>query len=81
VTEDGVFVHFSCRFSQVVICFKYQQANSKKIALILNIEQTIPQFILADSVGSKQILVQLSNAVKFTNFGEFLKYFSIPSSD
>lgn len=55
---------------QVVDLFKYQ-ANLKNIGLILNIDSKVPQYILADSVRLKQILVNLlSNAVKFTNFGE-----------
>jgi PAS domain S-box-containing protein len=56
--------------NQVINLFKYQ-ANDKKITLILNIEKAVPQYILADSVRLKQILVNLlSNAIKFTNFGE-----------
>ena len=68
--------------NQVINLFKYQ-ANSKKIALILNIEETVPQYIMADSVRLKQILVNLlSNAVKFTNFGEIhLDIIEIPSSE
>ncbi|MDI1304315.1 MAG: response regulator, partial [bacterium] len=55
---------------QVSDLFKYQ-ANLKKIDLILNIDSKVPQYISADSVRLKQILVNLlSNAVKFTNFGE-----------
>lgn len=55
---------------QVVDLFKYQ-ANLKNIDLILNIDNKVPQYILADSVRLKQILVNLlSNALKFTNFGE-----------
>ncbi|SFF11570.1 PAS domain S-box protein [Flavobacterium xueshanense] len=55
---------------QVINLFKYQ-ADQKKIDLILNINKNTPQYILADSVRLKQILVNLlSNAIKFTNFGE-----------
>jgi PAS domain S-box-containing protein len=55
---------------QVVDLFKYQ-ANLKNIDLILNIDSKVPQYILTDSVRLKQILVNLlSNALKFTNFGE-----------
>ncbi|MFE3869074.1 PAS domain S-box protein [Flavobacterium sp. LS2P90] len=55
---------------QVVDLFKYQ-ANLKKLDLTLNIDSNVPHYILADSVRLKQILVNLlSNALKFTNFGE-----------
>jgi PAS domain S-box-containing protein len=55
---------------QIVDLFKYQ-ANLKKIDLILDIDNKVPQYILADSVRLKQVLVNLlSNALKFTNFGE-----------
>ena len=56
--------------NQVIDLFKFQ-ANQKKIDLILDINNSVPQYILADSVRLKQILVNLlSNAIKFTNFGE-----------
>ena len=56
--------------NQVIDLFKYQ-ADQKKINLILNINKNTPQYIHADSVRLKQILVNLlSNAIKFTNFGE-----------
>ena len=56
--------------NQVINLFKYQ-ADQKNIDLILNIEKNTPQYIVADSVRLKQILVNLlSNAIKFTNFGE-----------
>ncbi|WP_052257207.1 PAS domain S-box protein [Flavobacterium sp. AED] len=56
--------------NQVIDLFKYQ-ANQKKIDLTLHIDEKVPQYILADSVRLKQIIVNLlSNAIKFTNFGE-----------
>ncbi|MFV8369376.1 PAS domain S-box protein [Flavobacterium sp. LB2R40] len=56
--------------NQVINLFKHQ-ANQKEINLILDIDTNTPQYVLADSVRLKQILVNLlSNAVKFTNFGE-----------
>ncbi|MDI5894952.1 PAS domain S-box protein [Flavobacterium algoritolerans] len=56
--------------NQVIDLFKFQ-ANQKKIDLILHIDKNVPQYIHADSVRLKQILVNLlSNAIKFTNFGE-----------
>jgi CheY-like chemotaxis protein len=56
--------------NQIVELFKYQ-AITKKIDLILNIEENVPQFIKADSIKIKQILVNLlSNSFKFTEFGE-----------
>ena len=66
---------------QVVDLFKYQ-ATLKNIDLIANIDNNVPQYILADSVRLKQILVNLlSNAVKFTNFGEIrLDITEIPNS-
>ncbi|TRX38302.1 PAS domain-containing hybrid sensor histidine kinase/response regulator [Flavobacterium restrictum] len=55
---------------QVIDLFKYQ-ANKIGIDLFLNIAPDVPQFILADSLRLKQILVNLlSNAVKFTSFGQ-----------
>jgi CheY-like chemotaxis protein len=56
--------------NQVIDLFKFQ-ANQKKIDLILDIDSKVPQYIHADSVRLKQILVNLlSNAIKFTSFGE-----------
>lgn len=55
---------------QVVDLF-YFQVNEKKINFVFHMDETIPQYILADSVRLKQILVNLlSNAFKFTSFGE-----------
>jgi PAS domain S-box-containing protein len=54
---------------QVIDLFKHQ-ANLKNIDLSLNIDDKVPQFIYADSIRFKQILVNLiSNALKFTSFG------------
>ncbi|HKO77351.1 MAG TPA: PAS domain S-box protein, partial [Flavobacterium sp.] len=54
---------------QVIDLFKHQ-ANIKNIALALSIEENVPQYICADSIRLKQILVNLiSNALKFTSFG------------
>jgi PAS domain S-box-containing protein len=54
---------------QVIDLFKYQ-ALKKEIDLVLHMDPEVPQFILADSVRLKQILVNLlSNAFKFTNTG------------
>jgi PAS domain S-box-containing protein len=56
--------------NQIIDLFKYQ-AIGKKLDLVLNIEENVPQFIQADSIKIKQILVNLlSNALKFTDFGE-----------
>lgn len=55
--------------NQVVNLFNFQ-ADEKNIKLYLNIEKCIPQFIFADAIRLKQILVNLlSNAIKFTNVG------------
>ncbi|TRX36988.1 PAS domain S-box protein [Flavobacterium sp. ZT3R18] len=54
---------------QVIDLFKHQ-ANLKNIDLSLNIGDKVPQYIYADSIRFKQILVNLiSNALKFTSFG------------
>lgn len=55
--------------NQVISLFKYQ-ANSKNIDLLLNIDDAVPQFIYADSLRLKQIIVNLiGNALKFTTDG------------
>ncbi|MBF02981.1 MAG: hypothetical protein CMP76_06760 [Flavobacterium sp.] len=55
---------------QVVDLFQYQ-ANQKKLNLVLHKGKNVPQYILADVVRLKQILMNLlSNAIKFTEFGE-----------
>ncbi|TRX10957.1 PAS domain S-box protein [Flavobacterium gawalongense] len=68
--------------NQVIDLFKYQ-ANQKNIDLTLHIDKNVPQYILADSVRLKQIIVNLlSNAIKFTSFGEIrLDIDEIYSSD
>jgi PAS domain S-box-containing protein len=54
---------------QIINLFKYE-ANSKKINLLLHIDEDVPQFILGDFFRLKQILVNLlSNAMKFTFLG------------
>jgi|GEM_PF-939030 len=54
---------------QVIDLFKHQ-ANLKNIALSLTITENVPQYVCADSIRLKQILVNLiSNALKFTSFG------------
>ena len=56
--------------NQIINLFSFQ-ANQKNIDLSLNIGNNVPQFIMADSVRLKQVLVNLlSNAIKFTNFGQ-----------
>jgi len=54
---------------QVIELFKHQ-ASLKNIVLTLAIEENVPQYVHADSIRLKQILVNLiSNALKFTSFG------------
>lgn len=68
--------------SQVIDLFKYQ-VNQKKLDLVFNIEEKVPQYVLADSLRLKQILVNLlSNAVKFTSSGSIqLKINAIATSE
>jgi PAS domain S-box-containing protein len=55
--------------NQVVDLFEYQ-VNQKKLDLVFSIDEKVPQYLLADSLRLKQILVNLlSNAVKFTSSG------------
>ncbi|UQD56601.1 PAS domain S-box protein [Flavobacterium sp. K5-23] len=56
--------------NQIIDLFKFQ-AVDKKIDLTLTIDEKVPQFIYADSIKLKQVLVNLlSNSLKFTDFGE-----------
>jgi signal transduction histidine kinase/ActR/RegA family two-component response regulator len=68
--------------SQVINLFKHQ-ANLKNIDLILNIDDAVPQFVFADSLRLKQIIVNLiANALKFTTEGSIqLNIREIASSD
>lgn len=55
--------------NQVIDLFKCQ-AMKKKIDLILNLDPNVPQFVQADGIRLKQVLVNLlGNAVKFTQSG------------
>jgi PAS domain S-box-containing protein len=57
-------------FEQVIHLFKYS-ANLKDIGLLLNVDESIPQYLVGDVLRLKQILVNLlSNAIKFTEKGE-----------
>jgi PAS domain S-box-containing protein len=70
--------------NQIIDLFKHQ-ANQKKIELILDIDKNVPQYIMADSVRLKQILVNLlGNAIKFTSFGQIrldIIQIAIPDKD
>lgn len=63
-------VHLFELIKQVIDLFKYQ-AIQKNIKLTYTLDDKVPEYVLADSIRLKQILVNLlSNALKFTNFGE-----------
>jgi PAS domain S-box-containing protein len=68
--------------NQIVALFKHQ-ANLKKIDLILNVDSNVPQYIFADSLRLKQIIMNLiGNALKFTSKGQIkLDIREIASSD
>lgn len=56
--------------NQVINVILYQ-AENKKIELLLNIDNNLPQFIWIDEARLKQVLINLlGNAVKFTEKGE-----------
>ena len=56
----------------VIDLFK-NQANLKKIDLILDIDSNVPQYVLGDSIRLKQILANLiGNALKFTQSGQIV---------
>lgn len=63
--------------SHQIIDLFIHQAKIKNIDLILIIESNVPQFIYADSLRLKQILVNLiSNALKFTSAGAISMHIS-----
>ena len=66
---------------QVISLFKHQ-ANLKNIDLIFNINKNVSQYIYADFVRLKQVLVNLiGNALKFTFSGKIeLRIDEMPSS-
>jgi PAS domain S-box-containing protein len=68
--------------NQIVALFKHQ-ANLKNIDLILKIDPNVPQYIFADSLRLKQIIMNLiGNALKFTSKGQIkLDITEIASND
>lgn len=58
--------------NQVISLFKYQ-ANLKQIGLELVVDASVPQFLFADHLRLKQIVINLvGNAIKFTQNGYVL---------
>lgn len=56
--------------------------HEKRLKLVLEIDNTIPEFILGDSVRLNQIMLNLiSNAIKFTNEGEICVRIHLKSED
>lgn len=56
--------------NQVISLFKYQ-ASQKQIGLELHIDTNVPQFLFADPLRLKQIIINLvGNAIKFTQRGK-----------
>jgi signal transduction histidine kinase len=56
--------------NQVINLFKIHRLSKKNINLILDIDKSVPQYVIADSVRLKQISKLVGNAIKFTHFGE-----------
>ena len=76
IEEIDVFEHLH----QVIDLFKYQ-ATQKNIELVLKIGKNLPQYIFADGVRLKQIIVNLlSNAIKFTDSGSVILNISLLES-
>jgi PAS domain S-box-containing protein len=74
-------VDISALTNQVISLFKYQ-ANLNNIDLILNNDDAVPQFIFADSLRLKQIIVNLiGNALKFTTDGSIQLIVSTTEAD
>ncbi|MFV8271217.1 response regulator [Flavobacterium sp. GT2N3] len=66
----------------VIDIFKYH-ADLSKIDLIINIDTSVPKYVLVDSIRLKQILVNLiGNAMKFTKEGSIaLSVITAPSEN
>jgi PAS domain S-box-containing protein len=68
IAVDKTAIHDISNHVSDIICF---QALKKNLELLLNVGIDVPEFIWADALRLKQILINLmSNAVKFTAVGE-----------
>jgi len=69
--ELNIEKHNTIELSKQVLELVKYESNTKKIDLILNIEENVPKYIWIDSIRLKQVLINLlTNALKFTLNGK-----------